>query len=85
MIDIKIVCPECMQCLKLENICHRLVKEGQYQADIRKSEQDPDYPETDGFKTPLLIINNKVFSQGRIPAKDEIKERIDELLKDYFY
>ncbi|MCX6281259.1 MAG: thioredoxin family protein [Bacteroidetes bacterium] len=85
MIEIKIVCPECQQCLKLENICHRLIKEYQYQADIQKVEQDPMYTEKAGTSTPVLIINDKVFSDGRVPSKAEIKVWIDELLKDYFY
>jgi hypothetical protein len=85
MVTIRIICRECPECLKLETICHRLVRERQYQADIVKSEQDHFEQEKKKLPVPVLLINEKVYSWGRVPEKKEIEKWIDEILKDYFY
>ncbi len=85
MVTISIICRECPQCLKLETICHRIVRERQYQADIQKSEQDHLEYNQEILPGPVLVINDKVHSWGRVPGKEEIEGWVDELLKVYFY
>ncbi len=85
MITIKITCLECRECLKLETICHRIVKERQYQAEILKFEQDHFVQENDRLMAPVLMINERVYSHGRVPDRKEIEGWIDEILRDYFY
>ena len=85
MITSRIICRECPDCLKLETICHRLIRERQDQAYILKSEQDHYEQEKEKLPGPVLLINDKVYSWGRVPEKKEIEGWVDELLKVYFY
>lgn len=85
MITIRIICRECPECLKLETICHRIVRERQYQADIHKSEQVHFEHNKEKLPVPVLLINDKVYAWGRVPERKEIEGLINELLRDYFY
>jgi hypothetical protein len=85
MVTIRIICLECPDCLKLETICHKLVRERQYQANILKSEQDHYEQEKEKLPGPVLLINDKAKSWGRVPEKKEIEGWVDDLLKVFFY
>jgi len=85
MVSILIICRECPDCLKLETICHRIIKERQYQGDIQKVEQEFLEQENNRLTPPVLMINEKVYSCGRVPERKEIEGWVDELLKVYYY
>lgn len=85
MVPIQIICRECPDCLKLETICHRMIRERKYQADIQKVEQDHFEQADNRLTVPVLLINEKVYSSARVPDRKEIELWIDDLLKEYFY
>ncbi len=85
MVTIRIICCECPECLKLETMCHRIVRERQYQADILKSEQDHLEQGKEKLPGPVFLIDEKVFSWGRVPERKVIEGWVDDLLKVYFY
>ena len=85
MVDIKIIGTNSINGTKLENLCYKVVRENQYQAHISTM---PDINVTKGQSLndlPILMINEKTFSTGKLPSKEELKLWIDDLLKDYFY
>jgi len=50
-----------------------------------KTEQDHFEQENEKLPGPVLLINEKVYSWGRVPERKEIEGWVDELLKVYFY
>ena len=69
MLDIKILGSECLNCHKLEQLCHEVVNENSLDAKIELDKDFDKYWKLGIMMTPALIVNGKVLVQGKIPTK----------------
>jgi small redox-active disulfide protein 2 len=72
MLSIKVLGPGCANCKRLEQMTRRVVADMGIAATIEKI---TDYGEIVGYgvlATPGLVINERVVSSGRVPAREEI-------------
>jgi len=73
MLTIKILGPGCSNCKKLEAIAKQGVEMAGVQAEFIKITDYAEITKYPVLSTPGLVINEKVFSSGRIPAPAEVK------------
>jgi small redox-active disulfide protein 2 len=80
MLNIKVVGGGCANCNKLAALCEEVVSEQNLEANIDKVTDINTFADLGIFKTPGLLVNDAVLSQGKIPAKssleDWLKERV---------
>lgn len=80
MLNIKVVGTGCPSCNKLESLCKEVTIEQKLEAEIEKITNLNDFAEMGIFRTPGLIVNDSVLSQGKIPTKftleNWLKERV---------
>ncbi len=69
MLQIQVVGSGCPNCRKLESLCKEVVEEENYDAQIEKVTDMNKFADLGVFMTPGLIVNGKVLSSGKIPAK----------------
>ena len=69
MLYIKVVGPGCMNCNRLEEMCHDIVAEQKLPAQIEKITDITQFADLGIFMTPGLIINDKVISSDKLPGK----------------
>ncbi len=69
MLNIKIVGSGCPNCQKLAKLCHDIIEENNIQAEIEKVTDVNKFADLGIMMTPGLLLNNKVFSSGKIPTK----------------
>lgn len=81
MMHIQVVGPGCYNCQKLESMCKEVVTEENIDARIEKVTDLKRFPELGILMTPGLLINGKVISSGRLPAKSMITNWIREAVK----
>ena len=81
MLFIQVVGPGCYNCQKLESMCHEVAAEEKIEAQIEKVTDIRRFHELGILMTPGLLINGKVISSGRLPAKSMIKDWIREAAK----
>ncbi len=77
MLEIKIIGPGCPNCEKLENLCNEVVKEENLDAQIDKVTDINKFGDYGVMLTPGLVVNGKVFSQGKIPVKSTLKNWLE--------
>jgi small redox-active disulfide protein 2 len=73
---IKVLGPGCVNCKTLERRTHEALDELKLQADVEKVQ---DYQEIAAFgvmRTPGLVIDGKVVSQGSVPSVEILKQLI---------
>jgi small redox-active disulfide protein 2 len=70
--DIKILGPGCPNCQRLERVTREAVTEMGVEATLSKVTKWDQIMAYDVYATPALVINGKVVSSGRIPAKPEV-------------
>ena len=76
MLNIKVLCPGCANCRKLEEIAREAVSQLGVEAAIEKVTATEAILAYDILKTPGLVINEKLVSSGRIPAVGSVVEWI---------
>lgn len=79
--NIKILGSGCTNCKKLYNVTKEVIESLKINAVIEKienMEQIMNYPI---IKTPVLVINEKVVLQGKIPNKEELKKIIEKVIE----
>jgi len=77
-LEVAILGPGCYSCNKLEQDVMAVLSEKRIQAGLNHI-SDPDLMAQYGIlPTPALIINGKVKSAGRVPAKSMIKKWLEE-------
>jgi len=69
MLNIKVVGSGCANCHKLEILCREVVEENNIKAEIEKITDVNTFADLGIMMTPGLLLNNKVISSGKIPAK----------------
>ena len=78
MINIKVLGPGCANCKKIEALVHEVVDSLGVSADVEKVTDMAGITSYAIMSTPGLVVNEKVVSAGRIPAKSEIEKWIKE-------
>ena len=72
MQDIKVLGSGCANCKRVEQITRRMVAEMDLEADVVKVTDYEQIMAYNVFKTPGLVINDKVVCSGRIPTPAEV-------------
>lgn len=78
MINIKVVGSGCPNCQNLANLCSEVTNEQNIEANIEKITNVNDFADLGIFKTPGLVVNGKVLSQGKIPTKSTLEHWLKE-------
>lgn len=78
MLNIKVVGSGCANCNKLEQLCREVVKENNIQAEIEKVTDFNVFADLGIMLTPGLLLNDKVLSSGKLPAKGTLENWIKE-------
>jgi small redox-active disulfide protein 2 len=74
MLNVKILGTGCPNCRKLEALAREAAKELELEAVFEKVDDINQIVSYGVFITPGLVINEKVYSSGKIPSKEQIKE-----------
>lgn len=69
---IKILGGGCPNCKRLEENTKKALKELKFEADIIKVKDTKDILRYNIMRTPALVINEKVYSSGRVLEKNEL-------------
>ena len=77
--EIKILGGGCAKCERLEAVTKEVVEELGLQADFIKVKSMDEIMAYDVMTTPALVMNEKVYAQGRIPSKAEIQQWLGEI------
>ena len=72
MLTIKILGKGCINCDNLEKMCFNILAEKNIDADVRKITDLKQIAEHGVFATPALIINDKLYCQGKVPVKSTL-------------
>jgi small redox-active disulfide protein 2 len=72
MLNIKILGTGCPNCKKLEEEARKAASNMAIEAEIQKVTDYQEIMHYDVISTPGLVINEKVYSSGRIPSQAEI-------------
>lgn len=72
MLKIRVLGSGCPTCNELEKMCINVLAEENINADFRKITDLKEIAEYGVMQTPALIINDKVFSQGKLPTKSAL-------------
>ena len=72
MLNIKVVGSGCPNCEKLAKLCNEIITENNIEAEIEKIPDFNQFADLGIMMTPGLLINNKVVSSGKIPAKSTL-------------
>ena len=74
--EIKILGPGCMKCLKTEDLVKEAVAESGVEARVEKVTDIMEIADYGVMGTPAVIVNGEVVSVGKVPSKEEIKKWI---------
>ena len=77
MLDIKVLGTGCPNCIKLEKLCKEIVDENNFEANIEKITDMNEFGNYGVMLTPGLVVNGKVFSQGKTPVKNTLKNWLE--------
>jgi small redox-active disulfide protein 2 len=72
MLHIKVVGPGCYNCEKLEKLCQEVIIENDLEGYVEKVTDVNRFAELGVMLTPALIVNDKLLSSGKIPAKNTL-------------
>ncbi len=75
-ISIQIAGADCPACNKLDALCREVVADLGLQADFEKINKLDRIVELGIFVTPGLIINDKIYTSGKIPLKSTLRHWI---------
>lgn len=82
MLDIKILGPGCPRCREVEKRTKEVVEELKIEANVEKITDLKKIMEYKILATPGFVINGKMKFVGKIPAKSQIKQWIEEELNN---
>lgn len=74
MLQVKVLGPGCPNCKRLESETRAALDEAGIAYDLSKVTEYDDIVSYNVLSTPALVINEKVVSSGRIPARTKIVE-----------
>lgn len=78
MMTIKVVGSGCPNCQKLEALCREVTTEQNIETAIEKVTEINQFADLGIFRTPGLIVNNEILSQGKIPTKSTLEHWLKE-------
>jgi small redox-active disulfide protein 2 len=78
MLHIKVVGSGCPNCQNLEKLCQEVITENNLDGEIEKVTDINKFSELGIFMTPGLVVNGKVLSSGKIPAKHTLAHWLSE-------
>jgi len=78
MLNIKVVGSGCPTCQKLEQLCRDVINENNIEAEIEKITDINKFAELGIMMTPGLLVDDKVLSSGKIPAKSTLEHWLKE-------
>lgn len=81
MLDIKVLGPGCVNCIKLENLVKEVIQELNIPARIEKVTEREKFLEYGIMMTPALIVNGKILAMGKIPTKPTLENWLKNLVK----
>jgi small redox-active disulfide protein 2 len=81
MVNIKVLGAGCANCQNLERLCREVANENNIQATIEKITDIKKFVAYGLLMTPGLVINEKLVSSGKIPAKSNILQWINAALE----
>lgn len=76
MLRVKVLGPGCANCRKLEQVAREALAALGLEAEVTKVTDMQQIIAYDVFKTPGLVINEKLVSSGRIPTVASVAEWI---------
>ncbi len=76
MLRVKVLGPGCANCRKLEQVAREALASLGLEAEVTKVTDMQQIIAYDVFKTPGLVINEKLVSSGRIPTVASVAEWI---------
>lgn len=79
---IKILGPGCVNCKKLEDMAKSVIKDLGIEAEIQKITSIPEITSYGVFKTPGLIINDKIILQGKLPVLTTLHHWISDAARE---
>lgn len=77
-IEVQVLGTGCPKCKNLEKLVREVVEETQIEAEISKVEDIVQIMNYGIISTPGLVINSKVVFSGRVPSRDEVKQKLQE-------
>ncbi|MBN1363459.1 MAG: thioredoxin family protein [Syntrophaceae bacterium] len=77
-IHIKILGSRCGSCRRLENNVHRAIREINDRATVEKVENIDEFIRYGIARIPALVINESVFSQGKVLSVNDLKKIIEQ-------
>uniref|UniRef100_A0A7V1EI78 Thioredoxin family protein n=1 Tax=candidate division WOR-3 bacterium TaxID=2052148 RepID=A0A7V1EI78_UNCW3 len=80
MLNIKILGSGCPRCQEVEKRTKEVIQEMNIEASVEKVTDLKKIMEYKILSTPGLVINGKVVISGKIPAKSQIKQWIEQEL-----
>lgn len=78
MLDIKVLGPGCVNCIKLENLVKEFVTENNIPANVEKIMEREKFIDYGIMLTPGLVVNGKVRISGKIPTKSTLEHWLKE-------
>lgn len=72
MLEIKVFGTGCANCRKLEALCNEVVAENNLRATVEKVTDFKLFVENGILRTPGLMVNGKILSQGKIPTRETL-------------
>ena len=83
MLNIKVVGSGCPSCEKLAKLCHEVVEDNAIEAKIEKITDFSKFADLGILLTPGLLLNNQVYSSGKLPSKATLEGWIKDALVRY--
>ncbi len=80
MLDIKVLGPGCVNCIKLENLVKEVVEENNLPANVEKITDKEKFMDYGIMITPGLVVNGKVFAMGKIPTKSTLEHWLKNMI-----
>ncbi|NUM81172.1 thioredoxin family protein [bacterium] len=81
MLDIKVLGPGCVNCVKLESMVKEVVAQQGLEATVEKITDYTRYADFGVLLTPGLVVNGKVLASGKIPTKQTLEHWLCDMAK----
>jgi len=71
---VKVLGPGCHRCQETKRLVRNALSELQLAADVQEVKDPKEIAKHGVLVTPVLIINDEIVSQGKIPKYEEVKK-----------